>query len=237
MLLRLFIFHIVLVSSIYAKATLIRNSPFVSASGLPTQQKKQVPAVSKEALKRFSLNGISQINGVYYFSIKDDKHQRSQWMTPMEDVNGFIIHSYNPATRSISYVWDGNRYYLSLGTASSVGLFYAESADNHSNQNISDAALSRHEIVFSDSQTYVQSDVAGSESNLTDKDQINWFPLEMPKQSPLFASRVAVGREVIADNRASSVDGNLSTRNEPPIPSSRVNRIHNPSGKPPTHLL
>lgn len=227
-------------------SSLVRNSPFLPAHREAQQSipKAAEPTNASEA-KRFVLKGVSQIGSNYFFSIYDSVTQKGQWIQAGVAYNGFVIVKYEPAPKRIHFRWNGSDYTTDLPLANdspidlefftdhapATGTGSGQSSQGHiaASRTIArspgsplpnNARLESSAKTSSASESVIVFNQRGSVTGSSN----NFFNTPT---GDLFAS-------VEPLNTASQVQENAAPAKRYQV--TRRNKVHNPSGKKPSHM-
>lgn len=90
----------------FSHNNLIVKSPFLPAKTISVQPMNIQPNQNRgKADVSFIFSGVASIGGVYHFSLRDKRSGKSVWLEQGEVFNNFMITSYNPHARRVSYQW------------------------------------------------------------------------------------------------------------------------------------
>lgn len=238
---KLFLFFVFIIACrVGASPTLISNSPFMPKQKVTQEHQISVeaPLFTKKENDRFVLKGVTKVNGVYIFSVYDQKTQKSEWIEPFQQLNGFQILRYIPEKLTIIYTWQGVENQLTLATADETNLNFSGTREDSS---VTNNLASKHQ----DKPIIVELSKQSSHSSTNRERQqmenlklsSNFIDFYVSQGSKLFAntqSNGISGKSGSNQNFAGTVQNTESP--PPPVSSSSVNRVSNASGKLPTFL-
>lgn len=226
---------------------LLNNSPFLPPEvTAQAEGTRKMPATPRNIPSCFSLKGISQIMGVYYFNVMDSRTNTSMWIQAKETVNGFCIHNYNPGTRTIGISWNNTTYNLKLSKANG----HPVALDFNSGTTTVDKPIDPQAQHGENQKIYFKTQHAAIKQRAAAE---NGYSLTQPRlfaapRSALVSSghittyktgqRSEVTKPIVPTTAGTLALPQLSEQIKIPVPSLlRVNRVNNPGGKPPDHLL
>jgi hypothetical protein len=105
------------------QSSLIKHSPFIPAKKANDQTGRKTEALSKIKVPlHFTLKGVVQLSGTYYFSIFDQKTKRSAWLENGENYNGLTVIGLNSQQKELIIRYNNTERVLSLAHADDTAI-------------------------------------------------------------------------------------------------------------------
>jgi hypothetical protein len=103
--------------------SLIKHSPFMPAKEANGQKGKETEALNKIKVPlHFTLKGVAQLSGTYYFSIFDQETKRSAWLESGENYNGLTVIGLNSQQKQLIIRYNNTERVLALAHADDTAI-------------------------------------------------------------------------------------------------------------------